>query len=46
MTERVKEIGIHKEMLLTQTKTAETERQTIRLKKHYHFPIIMASRVS
>ena len=31
MTERAKEITIHKEMLQTQIKTAETERQTIRL---------------
>ena len=30
MTERTKEIAIHKEMLQTQIKTAETERQTIR----------------
>jgi len=30
MTERAKEIVIHKEMLQTQIKTAETERQTIR----------------
>jgi len=31
MTERAKEITIHKEMLQTQIKTVETERQTIRL---------------
>lgn len=33
MKERAKEITIHKEMLQTQIKTAETERQTIRLKQ-------------
>lgn len=32
MKERAKEITIHKEMLQTQIKTAETERQTIRLR--------------
>ena len=30
MTERAKEITIHKEMLQTQIKTAESERQTIK----------------
>ena len=34
MTERAKEITIHKEMLQTQIKTAEMERQTIRLGKN------------
>jgi len=43
MTERAKEIVIHKEMLQTQIKTAETERQTIRSKiqDYYTYTTIM-----